>query len=381
LPHESFASRLIAWHERHGRHDLPWQIDWQQRRDPYRVWLSEIMLQQTQVATAMPYYRRFVQRFPRLADLAAAPLAEVMALWSGLGYYARARNLHRAAQLMMEKHGGTLPPSAEALAALPGIGRSTAHAIAVVCFGARLPILDGNVKRVLCRVFGVEGFPGTAAVESRLWHHAEELLAEVPKAALPAYIQAQMDLGATLCTRSRPRCADCPLADTCVARTTHRVAELPQPKPRRTLPERSATFLVLLHDECVLLERRPPSGLWGGLLALPELPPGADAATYSERHHPIRVSGAAPPRCVPLATFTHSFSHFRLHITPLIVHVTPHAAAMEPGQQWLPLTQRDTAALPAPVRQILENVYSSGSASASEENGAGDPLGIDIGIN
>jgi len=285
-----------------------------------------------------------------------------MALWSGLGYYARARNLHWAAQVVMEQHGGKFPSSTEALAALPGIGRSTAHAIAVVCFGARLPILDGNVKRVLCRALGVEGFPGTAAVESRLWQHAEAWLAEAPKAALPAYIQAQMDLGATLCTRSRPRCADCPLADTCVARASGRVAELPQRSPRRTLPQRSATFLVLLHDERVLLELRPPSGLWGGLLALPELPPGADAATYSELHFATRVSAllCTPFGSSPAPTFTHTFSHFRLHITPLIAHAAPRLAATEPGQQWLPLAELDSAALPAPVRKILEGVRRSG---------------------
>lgn len=363
----TFAARLLAWHKRHGRHDLPWQIDWQQRRDPYRVWLSEIMLQQTQVATVIPYYQRFLERFPHLAALAAAPLAEVMALWSGLGYYARARNLHRAAQVVLEQHGGRFPPAAEALAALPGIGRSTANAIATVCFGARLPILDGNVKRVLCRALGVEGFPGAAAVETRLWQHAGALLAEAPKAALPAYIQAQMDLGATLCTRSRPRCADCPLADTCVARTTNRVAELPQPKPRRTLPQRSATFLVLLHDGRALLELRPPSGLWGGLLALPELPPGANAATHSELHYATRVSAllCTTSGSSPAPSFTHSFSHFRLHITPLLMRAVPNAVAMEPGRQWLPLTELGNAALPAPVRKILEACASPDLAAAS----------------
>lgn len=308
------------------------------------------MLQQTQVATVIPYYLRFLERFPTLSDLAAAPVADVMALWSGLGYYARARNLHKAAQVVMAKHGGVFPATPAAIAELPGIGRSTAHAIAVFCCGARLPILDGNVKRVLCRVLGVEGFPGTAAVESRLWRHAEELL---PRRDVPIYIQAQMDLGATVCTR-RPHCDVCPLAGLCVAHAMGRVAELPQPRPRRALPERHATLLVVLQDDCVLLETRPPLGIWGGLMSLPELPPGEEAALHVERRYGTTFHAVAP---API--FAHTFSHFRLHITPLIVHVTAHLAAMEPGQQWLPLADLSAAALPAPVRRILANLAPS----------------------
>ena len=251
-----FASRLIRWHKRHGRHDLPWQ----NTTDPYRVWLSEIMLQQTQVATVIPYYRRFLERFPQLADLAAAPVDEVMALWSGLGYYARARNLHAAARAVIAEHGGVFPRDPAAIAQLPGIGRSTANSIATFCFGAHAPILDGNVKRVLCRAFGIEGFPGSGAVEKRLWALAEELM---PARQGAIYNQAQMDLGATLCTRSRPRCEDCPLAGLCVARSTGRTTELPEAKPRRAIPQRHATLLVLLDGKRVLLETRPPSGIWG----------------------------------------------------------------------------------------------------------------------
>jgi A/G-specific adenine glycosylase len=226
-----FAARLVRWHKRHGRHDLPWQ----NTSDPYRVWLSEIMLQQTQVATVIPYYARFLARFGTLAELAAAPVAEVMALWSGLGYYARARNLHACAQAVMREHGGRFPRGPEAIAQLPGIGRSTANSIATICFGAQAPILDGNVKRVLCRAFGIEGFPGAGAVEKRLWALAAELM---PARHGATYNQAQMDLGATVCTRSKPRCEACPLADICVARVTR-----PHRRPARTeaAPHDSAT--------------------------------------------------------------------------------------------------------------------------------------------
>ncbi len=230
-----FAHRVIAWQKQSGRHDLPWQQKGS-ARDPYRVWLSEIMLQQTQVATVIPYYRRFLARFPDLASLAAAPSEEVMALWSGLGYYARARNLQRAAQLIVAQWSGRFPRRAADIETLPGIGRSTAAAIAVFAFGARAAILDGNVKRVLARVFAIEGFPGEKAVEARLWALAESLL---PKRHLVAYTQGLMDLGATLCARSRPRCGECPMASICVARQEARVAELPTPRAKR--PCRSAS--------------------------------------------------------------------------------------------------------------------------------------------
>ncbi len=353
---KDFSALLIRWHAHHGRHDLPWQ----NTRDPYRVWLAEIMLQQTQVATVIPYYRRFLARFPTLARLAAAPVEEIMSLWSGLGYYARARNLHAAARTVMTLHGGLFPQTPEAIARLPGIGRSTANAIAVACFGARAPILDGNVKRILCRAFGIEGAPGTAALESRLWQHAAELL---PRRNVATYIQAQMDLGATLCTRSRPQCAACPLAGLCVARASGRTAELPQRKPRRTIPERHATLLVVLHGDRVLLETRPPVGIWGGLLSLPELPAGGDAAAHVAKAFGatlIAVSsrhGFKPaPSSDELKTFVHAFSHFRLHITPLLCRVKIRPGAMEPGLRWLAFDALHAAALPAPVRRIIEEV-------------------------
>ncbi len=345
----SFADRLTRWRRRHGRHDLPWQ----NTRDPYRVWLSEIMLQQTQVATVIPYYLRFLDRFPQLAELAAAPVGEVMALWSGLGYYARARNLHACAQTVMTQHGGRFPHDPDVIAQLSGIGRSTANSIATFCFGAHAPILDGNVKRVLCRAFGIEGFPGSGAVEKRLWVLAAELM---PQRHGAIYNQAQMDLGATLCTRGKPRCEACPLGDLCVARTTGRTAELPEAKPRRTIPLRHATLLILLNDNRVLLETRPPAGIWGGLLSLPELPATSDAAPWAERNFNCTVLTVSPA-----PTLVHAFSHFRLQITPLLLQVRPLAAAMEPGRQWLELSALEGAALPAPVRTLLDAVHASGN--------------------
>jgi A/G-specific adenine glycosylase len=365
-PSATFADRLIRWHKRHGRHDLPWQ----NTAAPYRVWLSEIMLQQTQVATVIPYYLRFLERFPQLADLAAAPVEDVMALWSGLGYYARARNLHAAARVVMAQHGGKFPRDPAVIAQLPGIGRSTANSIATFCFGAHAPILDGNVKRVLCRAYGIEGFPGSGAVEKRLWSLAEELM---PSRNSAIFNQAQMDLGAMVCTRTKPRCDGCPLSDVCIAHATGRTAELPQAKPRREVPLRHATLLVLLDGDRVLLETRPPTGIWGGLQSLPELPEGADAQEWTERNFACRViavacprsgvpgtqSGAAPARCVPLGTFVHAFSHFRLRIMPLRMRVEPVPHAREGDQQWLALDALPSAALPAPVRRILEQIGST----------------------
>ena len=339
-----FAKRLVAWHARCGRHDLPWQRDWLALHDPYRVWLSEIMLQQTQVATVIPYYERFLVRFPRLADLAAAPVEDVMSLWSGLGYYARARNLHACAQAVVARHAGEFPRDADAIAALPGIGRSTANAIAVFCFDARAPILDGNVKRVLCRCFGIEGFPGAPAVDKRLWTLAESLL---PVAGVDTYIQAQMDLGATICVRGKPRCGECPLEKTCVALQQGRTAELPETKPRAALPERETTFLLLMHAGRVLLEMRPAAGIWGGLMSLPELPAGVDVQAH------VRALGCRASTIEELPPLVHTFTHFRLTLRPLRVAVERLPQAEEAGRRWLAKSELATAPLPAPIRKLL----------------------------
>ena len=260
----SFADRIITWQKQHGRHDLPWQ----RTNDPYRIWLSEIMLQQTQVATVIPYYERFVERFPDVRELASAPIESVMACWAGLGYYSRARNLHRCAQQITDAHGGEFPREVEQLTQLPGIGRSTAGAIAALAFGERAAILDGNVRRVLARHFSIEGYPGRPQIERQFWQCAESLL---PANEIEAYTQGLMDLGATVCTRSRPNCAACPVNDTCVARSAQTIDKLPTPRPVRERFVRAQTILVMQEASgAVLLELRAPSGIWGGLLSVPE---------------------------------------------------------------------------------------------------------------
>lgn len=342
---QDFAARLIHWQRAHGRHDLPWQGG----SDPYRIWLSEIMLQQTQVDTVIPYYQRFLERFPALADLAAAPVEDVMALWSGLGYYARARNLHRAAVEIASRHGGSFPGSAAAIAELPGIGRSTAAAIAAFAYGERAAILDGNVKRVLCRAFGIDGFPGEKAVENRLWALAESLL---PATGVGRYIQAQMDLGATVCTRGKPACVRCPFEADCVARCTGRVAELPVARPKKAVPRRQSRMAVVVSNGRVLLERRPPSGIWGGLLALPEIP--QDATNIGSWMH--GTLGLRAATMAPLPPLTHVFTHFVLEIAPLRIDIEDGTTlARDDGAQcWLALADIAGAALPTPVRRILD---------------------------
>ena len=340
---DTFADRLIRWQLSDGRHDLPWQ----KSRDAYRIWLSEIMLQQTQVATVVSYYQRFLARFPDLAALAAAPVEAVLEAWAGLGYYARARNLHRCARVVVNEHAGQFPVEPLQLAELPGIGRSTAASICVFSVGARAAILDGNVKRVLTRCFGIEGFPGQASVEKQLWRLAESLL---PPTRIEAYTQGLMDLGATVCKRSSPACGDCPLKKICVAQRDGRQAELPTARPARILPEREARVVVLTDGRHVLLERRPPMGIWGGLLALPEL---ADEAVdrFARRH------GFRPQHLKELPALRHAFSHFRLTIRPYLCEVEGGTLALgEPGWEWLALDEVSAAALPTPIRRILQQI-------------------------
>lgn len=345
-PPNRFSTRLIAWQKQHGRHDLPWQ----QTRDAYRIWLSEIMLQQTQVGTATPYYLRFLERFPDIATLAAAAQEEVLEYWAGLGYYARARNLHRCAQTIVAEHGGVFPASAAQISELPGIGRSTAAAIAAFAFGQRGAILDGNVKRVLTRVFGIEGFPGKLAVERELWTLAESLLPENMVAGeIEIYTQGIMDLGATLCTRNRPDCGNCPMRGICIAERDGRQGELPTAKPAKAVPERAVTVSVFIDGDRVLLQRRPSSGIWGGLLALPEGEPEQLAIAL----------GLIPQATTPLPELRHTFTHFRLTISPLLCRVSAPAACNEPGMEWLPLARIGDAALPTPIRKILAALAAS----------------------
>ena len=335
----AFSKRLIAWQKTAGRHDLPWQ----QTRDPYRIWLSEIMLQQTQVSTVIPYFQRFLTRFPTLQALAEAPLDVVIEHWAGLGYYARARNLHRCAREIVAVHAGKWPNSANRLSALPGIGRSTAAAIAAFAFGELATILDGNVKRVLCRHFGIEGYPGQVAVDRELWALAERLL---PEADIEAYTQGLMDLGATLCTRSRPRCAICPVASGCQAQLSGRQAELPTARPRPKLPERRTGFVFISDGARLLLERRPPSGLWGGLL----VPPEGEASAVLAR---LGLNGESRRDLKPLK---HSFTHFRLTLDPVLCFVKPAPGVAAPGLQWVAIDTAARAGVPTPIRKLIEQI-------------------------
>ena len=333
----AFAQRVVRWQARHGRHDLPWQ----RTRDAYRIWLSEVMLQQTQVATVVPYYRRFLARFPSVKALAQATLDEVLTLWSGLGYYTRARNLHAAARAVVTQHRGRFPSTREKLESLPGLGRSTAAAIAVFAFGRPEAILDGNVKRVFARHFAVRGFPGDKRVEKRLWALAES---ELPARHIEPYTQGLMDLGAGVCTRTRPICGRCPVSGTCKARAQGREEGYPWPRPRKARPVRKASMLLLWCEGEVLLEKRPPTGVWGGLWCLPECKPGAET-----------------PAGKRLPVLRHEFTHFTLDITPVlrVAGSALHRAA-EPGRIWLPVEEAIGAAVPAPVRKLLIGLESGG---------------------
>jgi A/G-specific adenine glycosylase len=340
---ESFSHKLIAWQKHHGRHDLPWQ----QNRDPYAIWVSEIMLQQTQVATVIPYYSRFMARFPDIAALARASEEDVLTCWSGLGYYARGRNLHKAAQIIQQQHAGQFPDSFDDVATLPGIGPSTAAAICVFTFGQHHAILDGNVKRVLARVFGMAGYPGTKPVENTLWQLARSLL---PKKNLGTYTQGLMDLGATICTRSKPRCTGCPMQADCVALIENRIGELPTPKPAKALPEKQAVFLVIRHGHDLLLEKRPSPGIWGGLWSLPEASTDMDPAQTC-----MQVCGQMPNEVNRLTPLTHTFSHFKLHIQPIELRLSrrPLKTGEAGSQIWMPLQDAIHAALPKAVEKIL----------------------------
>lgn len=356
---QDFARTLVHWHASHGRHGLPWQ----NTRDPYRIWLSEVMLQQTQVASVIAYFERFVTRLPTLAALAAAPLDEVLGLWSGLGYYSRARNLHNAARIVLSEHAGIFPKDPAIIALLPGIGRSTAAAIAAFTVEARAAILDGNVKRVLARAFGIDGYPGERKVETNLWVLAEQLLPNDAR-DMPVYTQALMDFGAIVCTRSKPRCFDCPIKSRCVAFATGRVAELPKARPRKEIPARSITLLVLIDGTRYYLEKRPPTGIWGGLLSFPEAQ--TDDADLTEM---CRARFGATVECLPtLENFTHTFTHFRLTIRPQPMRVAGFfSQCAQDSGEWLTPQQALEKALPAPIKRILLSEMKRSPQAADEK--------------
>jgi A/G-specific adenine glycosylase len=345
-----FASRVVRWQADHGRHDLPWQGT----RDPYRIWLSEIMLQQTQVSTVLGYYERFLARFPDAGSLAAAHEDEVFALWSGLGYYARARNLHRAAREVAQRFGGRFPADFDSLASLPGVGRSTASAIAAFASGERRAILDSNARRVLARHAGIGGDPTSAAVLASLWSAAE---ARLPGRDIEAYTQGMMDLGARLCAARRPQCPSCPVAADCVARLEGRIDELPGKRPRRVAPRRQLSMLVVVSRGEVLLEKRPSKGIWGGLWSLPEALPGAPPSEALARDW-----GLAASKVEALPPFEHAFTHFTLEVTPWRVWLARGAKlAGSRASTWMPLAEVAGAALPAPVKRLLVSLSASRS--------------------
>jgi len=342
--HPHFAQQLLTWFDQHGRHDLPWQLD----PTPYRVWVSEIMLQQTQVATVIPYFERFMQRFPDVEALASAETDQVLHLWTGLGYYARARNLHKAAKTVVENHAGEFPNTVEALSELDGIGRSTAGAITAISMGVRAAILDGNVKRVLARYHCIGGWPEQSSTKKELWSICESL---TPTERVADYTQAIMDLGATVCKRSKPACDACPFESDCAANQQGRIAEFPGRKPRKAIPTKSVAMFILQNDAGeVLLEKRPAEGIWGSLYSLPE---SADAESPPDW-------GKAAEKGRPTATLDvvrHSFSHYHLDITPVLFEADRKNEVAETDRWlWYSLDHSLEVGLAAPVKKLLSKL-------------------------
>ncbi len=350
LAPEQFATTIVHWQKAYGRQHLPWQ----NTRDPYRIWLSEIMLQQTQVSTVLGYYARFLDRFPDIQSLAAATQDEVMPYWAGLGYYARARNLHRCAQVICADWNGSFPATAADIATLPGIGRSTAAAIAAFAYGERSPIMDGNVKRVFTRCFGIFGPTTERAVETALWAQADAMMAAAPPSLdMSGYTQGLMDLGSQCCTRSRPNCDICPLRKGCYACAQGRQHELPTPRQKKAVPDRQCAMLILNHQGRILLEQQPSPGIWGGLWSLPRYD------TASALLQDCGVMGFTDEPPCRMASLTHVFTHFRLGIEPWYLHSEAPLMVMSPGirQAWVPIDNLPAMALPAPVRKLLDGLF------------------------
>lgn len=325
----NFANAIITWQKLHGRHNLPWQ----NTGNPYAIWVSEIMLQQTQVAAVISYYAKFMVRFPNIQSLATATQDEVLQHWSGLGYYSRARNLHSAAIKIVDDFNGKFPQKFEDILGLPGIGRSTAAAVSTFALNQPMPILDGNVKRVFARHFNVAGWPGLPKIEQNMWQIA---MRENPSEEAIAYTQGLMDLGATLCTRSKPKCPACPVHASCAALANQCVTQLPTPRPRKAIPERNIYFLIYKNGDDILLERRINTGIWGGLWSFPE---AETLANIDQENMQI------------LPKFSHTFTHFKLHIQPVLINSAQQA--IKPNSLWIGLKEAIEAAIPTPVRNIL----------------------------
>ena len=339
-----FSAQVLDWYDKYGRKTLPWQIE----KTPYKVWLSEVMLQQTQVTTVILYFERFMARFPTVTDLANAPLDDVLHLWTGLGYYARARNLHKAAQQVATLHQGRFPETFDEVAALPGVGRSTAGAILSLSLGKHFPILDGNVKRVLARCYAVGGWPGKKDVEKKLWDISEQV---TPAVGVSRINQAMMDLGAMVCTRSKPKCSLCPLENGCIATANSSWAQYPGKKPKQTIPERTGYFLMMQNGRDVFLQQRPPSGLWGGLYCSPQFETEDALRDWLEaRHIPADT-------LTQLTAFRHTFSHFHLDIVPMWLTVSSFTPCMDEGNAlWYNLAQPPVVGLAAPVERLLQQL-------------------------
>lgn len=351
VSNKEFSEKVLQWFDQHGRKDLPWQED----RTPYRVWISEIMLQQTQVATVIPYFERFIRRFPALDSLANAQLDDVLSLWSGLGYYARARNLHKTAKIIQKEFNGHFPEQIEQVMSLPGIGRSTAGAILSLSLDQHHPILDGNVKRVLARYFTVEGWPGNQKTANTLWHYSEQL---TPKKRVADFNQATMDLGAGVCTRSKPACSRCPLISNCKAFSSGTQSLYPGKKPRKIIPVRQIQMLLASNNNGeILLQRRPPSGIWGGLLSLPEIPVDHDIEQWCKTKLGITVY-----KFQRWPVYRHTFSHFHLDISPVQTSVESLSGSVMDDQEWVWYDNAASDAtktkggLPAPVVRLLEQL-------------------------
>lgn len=344
MTNATFSTRLLTWFDQHGRKNLPWQHD----ITPYHVWLSEIMLQQTQVSTVISYYTRFIDRYNDISSLANADLDDVLALWTGLGYYARARNLHKAAIIMVEKHHGEMPETLDHLMALPGIGRSTAGAIMALAHNQAFPILDGNVKRVLTRYDAISGWPGRKEVERNLWQLAESLL---PKKRVANYIQAQMDLGATICTRTKPLCSHCPLQQDCMAHQNANPQNYPSPKPKKETPLRKVHWLVAQNTEGeIFLEKRPNHGIWGGLWCFPEKDNAAEIKyRFKDQLRLDMISNTSLP------PIHHVFTHFKLDIYPFLIQCENNSRQIGDNNctGWYTIRNALRLGLPAPVKALL----------------------------
>ncbi len=344
---KQFQQCVINWFKSYGRKDLPWQ----QNKLPYTVWLSEIMLQQTQVATVIPYFKRFITRFPNIETLAQAELDEVLSLWSGLGYYARGRNLHRCAQMIAREYAGKFPQDLAQLQALPGIGRSTAGAILSLGFAQPAAILDGNVKRVLTRFHALKGWPGLSAVNKELWALAEHY---TPTRRIKAYTQAMMDLGALICIRGQAKCTQCPLQNHCLAYTTDNPANFPTPKPAKKIPTRSLQMLLLVNEQReILLEKRPATGIWGGLWSLPECPTGKNAKEFSKQHY-----HCVSKKSIPQTVVRHTFSHFHLEIEPILIFVKKWCPPLMESNHivWYNVEKLKEKGLAAPVKKLIQQL-------------------------